>query len=339
MEHGNAHLVCGRCGANHAEPRQGSAPRACRDCGASLSSLPPFETTLNVASAGGLAALTQQVMQERTRTPTAPNASVVSPPSKSAPGATSARPDFDAQLALLSKRSNSEPPRARRSPPPRPEKRRSVVPAIAILALLGVAAAIAVELGMGHHVWLPKGSEPRAAKVSVPKTSPLLAIDRAQVAPNEALAEPPASAAVQLALPAVEPKAPATTKARPERTETEPATEPESEHETPEEAPLPAPAAGPFDAEAAERAIDQAAALAQRCKRADDPEGVAVVVVTFAPSGRTTTATVSGEPFAGTPIGSCIAARFRAASVPPYSGEFITVKKSFSIKNALPAKK
>ncbi len=63
------------------------------------------------------------------------------------------------------------------------------------------------------------------------------------------------------------------------------------------------------------------------------------MVITFAPSGRATTATVSGEPFAGTAIGSCIAAKFRAASVPPYSGDFITVKKSVKVKATAKLKK
>ena len=55
---------------------------------------------------------------------------------------------------------------------------------------------------------------------------------------------------------------------------------------------------------------------------------VAIVTITFAPSGRATTATVSGEPFAGTSIGGCIAAKLRAVRVPPFGGEFITVKKT-----------
>jgi type IV secretory pathway VirB10-like protein len=279
--------------------------------------------------------------EERARTPSVRSASsVVSPPSKSAQH--SAPPpaeerDFDAQMALLSKRSNSDPPRARRAQSPKPKKRRNHAMSIAVLALLGVAAAIGVELSVGEHAWLTSRSEAVTAAADTAKTAPLLAIDRAQVAPNEALAPPPASTEAALTPPAsaVEPKVPALQQARSQRAEPEP----EPQLEPAEDAQSPPPAAAAFDAEAAERAIDQAAALAQSCKRPDDPEGLAVVIVTFAPSGRATTATVSGEPFAGTATGSCIAAKFRAASVPPYSGDFITVKKSVSVKNATPLKK
>ncbi|HEU4534822.1 MAG TPA: hypothetical protein VFS00_11915, partial [Polyangiaceae bacterium] len=55
------------------------------------------------------------------------------------------------------------------------------------------------------------------------------------------------------------------------------------------------------------------------------------VAVTFAPSGAVSNAVVEGPPFAGTPVGGCVAAKFRAAKVPAFAGSAITVKKSFSI--------
>jgi hypothetical protein len=55
------------------------------------------------------------------------------------------------------------------------------------------------------------------------------------------------------------------------------------------------------------------------------------VKVTFAPSGNVTSAQVEGPPFAGTPVGGCIASAFRGAKVPPFSGAPVTVSKSFSI--------
>jgi hypothetical protein len=86
-----------------------------------------------------------------------------------------------------------------------------------------------------------------------------------------------------------------------------------------------------FDAAAAETAISAAASRAVSCKRPGDPSGVAVVTITFSPSGRATTANVSGLPFAGTATGGCIAATLRAARVPVFSGDFVTVKKTIKL--------
>ncbi|HSC89382.1 MAG TPA: hypothetical protein VLC09_18995 [Polyangiaceae bacterium] len=93
---------------------------------------------------------------------------------------------------------------------------------------------------------------------------------------------------------------------------------------TPEEPP-------PFDPGRANVALNEAIAHASTCRREGDPSGVARVVVTFAPSGRVTSATISGPPFAGTDTGSCIAGRFRAAAVPAFTGEYATVSKTVTI--------
>jgi predicted Zn finger-like uncharacterized protein len=96
------------------------------------------------------------------------------------------------------------------------------------------------------------------------------------------------------------------------------------------------PAAGgggdkPFDRGAASAALGAAAGAAQSCKKADGPTGSGRVSVTFAPSGNATTANVEGPPFAGTSVGGCVAAKFRAAKVPPFSGGAFRVGKSFTI--------
>ncbi len=88
---------------------------------------------------------------------------------------------------------------------------------------------------------------------------------------------------------------------------------------------------GPFNPDLAARALEAAAQSASSCRRADDPSGIAVVTVTFAPSGRVTTTTIAGPPFVGTPTGSCIASALRSASVPAFSGDLITVKKTVTI--------
>jgi hypothetical protein len=73
------------------------------------------------------------------------------------------------------------------------------------------------------------------------------------------------------------------------------------------------------------------AADAMGCRKAGDPAGSTRVVVTFAPSGRVTTANVGGV-YAGTLTGSCIAGRFRAATVPAFEGSHVTVSKTISIE-------
>jgi hypothetical protein len=99
--------------------------------------------------------------------------------------------------------------------------------------------------------------------------------------------------------------------------------------------PPPPPAAteqGEFDRGAARTALARAASAAMSCKQADDPIGGGKVSVTFAPSGRVTSARIVGPPFQGTRIGGCIAATFHAASVPPFAGDPVVVTKDVSIR-------
>jgi predicted Zn finger-like uncharacterized protein len=98
----------------------------------------------------------------------------------------------------------------------------------------------------------------------------------------------------------------------------------------------PAPAAGastapPFSKASAISALGAAAGSAGGCKKAGGPTGVGKVQVTFAPSGRVTTATVMGPPFSGTAVGGCVASAFKRAKVPAFSGNAVTVSKSFAI--------
>ncbi len=93
-----------------------------------------------------------------------------------------------------------------------------------------------------------------------------------------------------------------------------------------------APPPGPFDKEAARIALEVAGARAQGCRKETDPSGMARIIVTFAPSGRVTSATVSGEPYAGTETGGCLASAFRGAIVPAYAGSPVTVSKTITVK-------
>jgi len=87
----------------------------------------------------------------------------------------------------------------------------------------------------------------------------------------------------------------------------------------------------PFDRDSARSALSDAAKAATRCRSDSGPFGSARVAVTFAPNGQTTTAIVQGPPFAGTPVGSCIARTFREARVSPFSGAPVTVRTSVTI--------
>jgi hypothetical protein len=105
--------------------------------------------------------------------------------------------------------------------------------------------------------------------------------------------------------------------------------EPEATAKEGEATPPPPP--GPFDKEAARIALEVAGARAQGCRKATDPSGTARIVVTFAPSGRVTSATVSGEPYAGSETGGCLASAFRGAIVPAYAGSPVTVSKTIVV--------
>jgi hypothetical protein len=87
-----------------------------------------------------------------------------------------------------------------------------------------------------------------------------------------------------------------------------------------------------FDANAAKAALATAAARTPACREKGGPAGKATIVVTFDPSGKVSSATVSDAPFAGTPSGTCIATAMKRATIPPFSGLPGTVTKIISIQ-------
>jgi hypothetical protein len=95
---------------------------------------------------------------------------------------------------------------------------------------------------------------------------------------------------------------------------------------------MPSSGSGPFSVSAAQVALTQAAANAASCAKPGGPTGQGKAQVTFAPSGRVTSANVASAPFAGTAVGGCVAGVFRRARVPAFSGEPVTVSKSFRIQ-------
>ncbi len=94
---------------------------------------------------------------------------------------------------------------------------------------------------------------------------------------------------------------------------------------------MPVSGSGPFSVSAAQVALTQAAANASSCAKSGGPTGTGKATVTFASSGRVTTANVSTPPFAGTSVGGCVAGVFRRARIPAFSGNPVTVSKSFRI--------
>jgi hypothetical protein len=92
-----------------------------------------------------------------------------------------------------------------------------------------------------------------------------------------------------------------------------------------------APEARRFDRGAAMAALGRSAAAAvSRCRARGEP-GRGSVTVTFAPSGAAQSMAVSA-PFAGTPMGDCIASRFQGVHVPAFSGDAITVRQSIAFE-------
>jgi cytoskeletal protein RodZ len=86
----------------------------------------------------------------------------------------------------------------------------------------------------------------------------------------------------------------------------------------------------PFNMGEAKAKLGAIAGSVQSCKKGDS-SGSGRAVITFAPSGLVQSVAVSGTGFEGTPMGACVASRFRGARVPPFSGSPFAVSKSFSI--------
>jgi predicted Zn finger-like uncharacterized protein len=110
------------------------------------------------------------------------------------------------------------------------------------------------------------------------------------------------------------------------------------QHAAPAAAPAarPAPAAAaesdqPFNMGEAKARLAAVAGAVQSCKKAGGPTGTGRVVVVFAPSGAAQSASVTGDPFEGTPTGGCVANHFRAVRVPAFAGGAFSVAKSFTI--------
>ena len=86
----------------------------------------------------------------------------------------------------------------------------------------------------------------------------------------------------------------------------------------------------PLNRGAAMATLSSAAYSAMSCRRPDGPSGAGSANITFSPDGPVKSVAISA-PFAGTPVGQCVAAAFRAAHVPPFSGSAFSITRSFQI--------
>lgn len=245
------------------------------------------------------------------------------------------------------------------------EKRRSrAIVWLLALAGLGVAGFFLRDRLLPPPPATPEPPKAPAAAAPAPAATPAPAetaepaatTDPPPQIPGEPEAPtPPAAVATGTPTPAPAPEPPATgatprpTAPTPTPTPTAAVTPKPTAASTPAPTPTPAPAptakptgttkieptpsvgTEPFDAAAARAALDAAAAQASSCRKEGDPSGVAVVTITYSPTGRVTTANIGGPPFAATATGGCIAATMRKARVPPFAGDMVTVRKTVTI--------
>lgn len=256
------------------------------------------------------------------------------------------------QKPPVSQRSNE--PRSRKNvvapashsvPPPAPSRQRSRLAAPLLLALAAVAGFLIWKRSAARspaeplarvEQEAPRQQPPADAVAAVPPVEPAVAMTTTpEAAPAEDLTFETAKA---VPAPAARDKPTSTSEPPGPRPEPQPGAKPEPAAPIAKEEPKPEPRepaaepSGPFDRAAAVAALTSSAGQASACRKEGDPSGVASVVVTFAPSGRVTSANISGPPFAGTPTGGCIAAALRKARIPAFEGDRVTVSKTVVIQ-------
>jgi predicted Zn finger-like uncharacterized protein len=231
---------------------------------------------------------------------------------------------------------------------PAPRKRGWLAPVLVIVLVGGIAGAwfsgklqpllAAAGLPVGAPATASAEPRPSAAPAGSAESAPATETS----ATPEASAAPSASAAASAAATATSAgtaAAPRTTTPRDSGAAATPrdtasaSTPRETETSATPAAGEPKPAAGgaEFDTASAKTALTAAANNASSCKEAGGPTGSGKVSITFAPSGRPTSVAVTGD-LAGTTVGSCVAKLFRAARVPPFSGDPVSVSKAFSVQ-------
>lgn len=67
------------------------------------------------------------------------------------------------------------------------------------------------------------------------------------------------------------------------------------------------------------------------CKKPDGPTGPGRARVTFVGDGSVMSSVIVGPPYEGTPVGDCVATRFKFAKVPKFEGNPGVVDYNFNI--------
>ena len=86
-----------------------------------------------------------------------------------------------------------------------------------------------------------------------------------------------------------------------------------------------------FSRKLANQALTTAAAGARRCRRVGDPNGLAYVEVTFAPSGKVVASRIKNKRFSGTSTAKCINTRMGRVEVPAFEGENVTIVTTVNV--------
>lgn len=216
-----------------------------------------------------------------------------------------------------------------------------------VLAVAGGSAALA---GAGWWAFGPTNSEasPSAEVATVePTVTPEPAVEVAPVAGSEPAVPAPVEKAAEAAPAVAMEAAPADgaepAAAAPEAVTSETADDAEapdgvkstSKKKSTKRSATPRPAAVPssapkaaFNTAAARDALSAAASRAAGCK---GTSGSGKIQLTFATSGKVSSAQIISGPFGGTAAGKCALRHFKAAKVPAFSGSPQTVAKSFKI--------
>jgi hypothetical protein len=92
----------------------------------------------------------------------------------------------------------------------------------------------------------------------------------------------------------------------------------------------PSSTASTFNREAATKALAQIDLA--KCKVSGGPRGKGLVSMTFETNGHVADVKVEEGDFAKSPVARCIVARYQVASVPPFTGEAVRVRRAFLIE-------
>jgi hypothetical protein len=92
----------------------------------------------------------------------------------------------------------------------------------------------------------------------------------------------------------------------------------------------PPPDPNAFSESAARSRLGQANGVLAFCKKTDGPTGPGSAIVTFAPDGTVSEVTIN-PPYAGTPVGDCVAGQLKRTKSNPFKGPPQALKHSFEV--------